>query len=258
MEEKYLTYERRGYIVTQHNDFIRKARFNLTLLEQKVFLYLVSRIRPDDDDFQWYEFTIDELCKVFGFTGTGNYNRLKAALKSLSDKSFYMVDGFGAETLVRWLSKIKLFPRSGVIHVKLDEDLKPYLLGLKKNFTPYQLENVLVMRSTHCILIYELLLSYSRSDEQRELKISVDELKSFLQVSENYGEWKDFRRWVLLPALQQINTYTDLQVTMEPVRRGRFIRELKFTLLRDEDTVRKWERATRREKALDGTGGNEK
>lgn len=252
MQERYYLEEQRAYVVTQHNDFIRKTHYNLTLVEQKVFLYLVSRIRPEDTEFDWYSFTIEELCKVFGYNNSGkNYNQLKKALKALRDKSLWLNVGEWEEA-VGWLHRVRLSPRSGVVEIKFNDVLKPYLLGLRKNFTPFQLENILVMRSVHCILIYELLLSYSRPGEPRDFIISVDRLKGFLQVSENYEDYNNFKRRVLEPSLKQINGYTDLQVTMKPIRQGRFIRDLQFILVRDDDPARHWDRAKQREKALDG------
>lgn len=251
MDLNYHIEEQRSYLVVKSNELIRKARFNLTLVEQKVILYLISKIKPEDEEFQWYSFSITELCRVFGFGDSGtNYKRLRDAIKALSDKSYWFDKGNGEDSLFRWIEKPTINRKTGIVRIRFDEDLKPYLIGLKQKFTAYQLENVLVMRSVYSILLYELFLSYARNDSPQEFSITVEQLKDYLYCSDNYQTYKSFRQWVLDPALNQINNYTDLQVTMTPIRKGRFINSLVFNLVIDDNAKSHWERASKRYQSL--------
>ena len=45
-----------GKKVNKSNDLIQRSRFNLSLQEQKIILYLISQITPYDHDFKLYEF----------------------------------------------------------------------------------------------------------------------------------------------------------------------------------------------------------
>lgn len=87
----------------------------------------------------------------------------------------------------------------------------PYLLELKKNYTKYQLQNIIPMKSKYGIRLYELLKSYLNLGKVR---FSIEELKIRLD-STNYTNLKDFKRRVLEPALKDIEVYSDL--TVEPV-----------------------------------------
>lgn len=40
---------------------------------------------------------------------------------------------------------------------KLNDDLKPFLLQLKEHYTQYTLDNIMAMKSTYSIRIFELL-----------------------------------------------------------------------------------------------------
>ena len=58
--------EEQSYLVVKHNDLIRKAQSFLTVTEQKVVLYLISLINPDDKDFDTVLVSISILCELFG------------------------------------------------------------------------------------------------------------------------------------------------------------------------------------------------
>ena len=68
--ETYL--ELRDKTVVKANDLIQKSRFNMTLQQQKMILFLISQVSPFDEDFKVYEFSIQEFCRVCGIRCFGN------------------------------------------------------------------------------------------------------------------------------------------------------------------------------------------
>lgn len=75
-----------NYLVVKSNDLIQKSRYNLTAQQQKVLLYLISKIQPDDTELKEYEFNIQEFCNVCGIDSTSgkNYDDLKKAISELT------------------------------------------------------------------------------------------------------------------------------------------------------------------------------
>jgi len=61
----------RSYKVIKSNDLIQKARFDLTVQEQKIILYLISKLKPDDDKSKTIKFEIKEFCSVCGINIRG-------------------------------------------------------------------------------------------------------------------------------------------------------------------------------------------
>ena len=88
-EQKYL--EIRKNTVVKANDLIQKSRFSLSLQQQKIVLYLISQIKPYDEDFKVYSFDIKEFCKVCGIDSDGGktYAELKEQIKAIRDKSLF-------------------------------------------------------------------------------------------------------------------------------------------------------------------------
>ncbi|MNG31189.1 Initiator Replication protein [compost metagenome] len=53
-------------------------------------------------------------------------------------------------------------------------------------------------------------------------------------LGEKYQSVKDMRRWVLEPALKELNAGTDLVVQVEPRRQGRKIVGFSFTITKND------------------------
>ncbi len=218
--------EMREYKIVKSNDIIQKARFGLTAQEQKVLLFIISRIKPTDESFTERSFQIIEFCRICGIDSNSgkNYKDIKNLLKSLRDKSVWVNTGNGTEVTMAWLSKVTINKNSGLINIKLDDDMKPYLLQLRKRFTQYDFIYTLAMRSQYSIRLYELLKSYEWTNSH---EFDVEALKQLL-YAETYKNFKDFRRKVLEIAMREIALYSDLNAYYEVVKEGKKINKLIF------------------------------
>ena len=223
LQEKYLVVKDQRVI--KSNELIQKSRFDLSLQEQKIILYLISQISPFDEEFKIYEFSIADFCKICGIdhTSGGNYADLKRAIKEISDKSIWIDLDEDEETLLRWIEKPKLNKRSGTIKIRLDEDMKPFLLQLKQNFTAYELIYTLRFRSKYSTRLFELVSSiHYRTLEEYSREYTIDELRRMMGA-ENYKTWQSFKERALIPAVNEINLYSDKNLKYEIIKRGRSV-----------------------------------
>ena len=219
IKDKYLVVKDQS--VFKSNDLIQKSRFNLSLQEQKILLYLISQITPYDEDFQLYEFSVSDFCRICGMSPTagGNYTELKAAIKSICDKSLWIQLAEGEETLLRWIEKPYINKRSGTIKIRLDKDMKPFLLQLKENFTSYELIFTLKFSSKYSIRLYELICSIHYHDlETYKRNYGLDELRQLLGA-ENYTTWQALKERVLVPAMNEINKFSDKNLSINPIKK---------------------------------------
>lgn len=239
----------RTYKVTKSNEMIQRARYDLNITELKLLAFIISRIKPTDTELQEYKFSIHDFCQVCGvdYKNGKNYIRIKAILKGLRDKSFWVKDPDGHEVLVGWLQKARIYKGSGKIEVKLDEDMQRFVLGLFENFTQYELISTLPMKSAYSFRLYELLKSYAY---QGGHTFYVDELKKTI-AAEHFQNFKDFRRRVLETAVREINTYTDIEIQWEPETFGRKVEKIIFHITQ-RDAWGRLEASTRAEEQLDG------
>lgn len=232
---------KREYWVVKGNELIQQNRFELSLPEQKTVAFICSMIKPIDAKdrakgvpFQLeYDFNIRDYCKVCGidYDAGKNYADVKATLKKLSDRSMWVTfeENPDEEVLCRWLSKVRTNKKSGIAHVELDRDMVPYLFDLGQKFTQYQLYNILAMKSSFSVRIYELMKSYAF---QKSKTFEVDELKRLLMVEDvkSYSNFNLFKTYVLDKAQTEINELTDLNIHFETILKGRKVVKVKFKI----------------------------
>lgn len=219
----------REYKVVKANEIVQKARYDLSITELKAFAFILSKIKPNDKENQEYSFSVKEYCQVCGidYKNGGNYVYIKSTLKGLRDKSFWLLDESGKESTVGWLGKVRLDKGSGKITVKLDEDIQKYVIGLFDNYTQYSLLSTLPMKSSYSFRIYELLKSYAFTKSHT---FDIDDLKSKLGAT-NYVNFKDFRKKVIEVAVKEINEYTDIEVSWQPITKGKKVVEVQFHII---------------------------
>lgn len=241
--------QRRSYKVVKANEIIQKARYDLSITELKIMSYIFSMVKPTDSIDQTYMFSVQDFCRVCGIDESSgkHYASIKRYLKGLRDKSFWLVQEDGSTTTVGWLAKATIVPKSGIAKVKLDEDIAKYVINLVDTpYTQYELICTLPMKSQYAIRVYELLKSYAY---RKKITFDVDELKAQL-VATHYENFKDFRVKVLEPSTREINLYTDIEVSWYPVKKGKKVIQITFTI-EERKQLARLEAFTRAEQMLD-------
>ena len=230
-DERLTIIKERSYEVTKGNEIIQRACHDLTAGEQKLFAFLVSKIRPDDPENQIYEFSLTEYCRVLGVEANNGKNNylVRKSIKALRDKSFQLKLENGTVTFCGWINKPWINEGSGKIRIRFDDDVQRFLVGLlnRGTYTQYQLLSILPMKSMYSIRIYELLKSYAY--QNRRQRFDLEDLKQSL-VCTHYKRFPDFRRKVLDPATMEINRYTDIEMSWDPVTTGRKVVALEFEI----------------------------
>jgi len=105
--------------------------------------------------------------------------------------------------------------------------LRPYLLELKREFTSYKLENVVKLKSSYAIRIYELLKQYEKLQERTFLLKS---LREMLGAEDIYPAYGNFKQRVLVPAQKELKKKTDISFEIEEVKKGRKVEKVKFLI----------------------------
>jgi plasmid replication initiation protein len=228
----------RNYQVIKSNDLIQNSRFELSMLEQRIILYLITKIKPEDTEFHEYEFNINNFCEVCGIekNNGGNIEALKTTIMNLANKSNWVKivkDGEEYETLLRWIDKVRIHTKKGTIKIRLDNDMKPYLLELRNRFTAYNYYYILAMKSKYSIRLYELLKSYEYIGQHT---FEIEKLKRMLSA-EKYASYKDFRVKVLDIAVREINEFSDITVMYCAEKNGRKYETIKFKIIPKTDTL---------------------
>lgn len=229
--------DRKQYVV-KANDLIRNTRYKLTTQQQKIILFAISKIKPNDKPDKQYELDISELCDACGLSidGTGYYYKsIKDDLRKLTTRLWVEMPD-KSETTVAWISDATIIPLSGKVYIKFHEKMAPYLFDLRERYTQYHLEDVLVFKGKYAIRLYEILRSYTTQKSledgiEKEVMFSVMELRHILAV-DSYPRWADFDRFVIKKAVDEINLCSDEMHVEYNVSRdgGRSIAKVNFII----------------------------
>lgn len=236
-QENAIKETRRLYVV-KANDLIRKTRYNLTAQQQKIVLFCISKIRPNDPPGTAYEIDIRELCEACNveYDNTGFYYKaIKTDILNLTQRYWVELPDRSIAT-VSWIGDAKITPYNSKVKIHFHPEMAPYLFQLRERYTQYRLEDVLPFKGKHAIRLYEILRSYVMAAEieegyQKRVTISLADLKHSMGI-ENYDRWINFERRVILSSVNEINRFSqDMQITYEPMKAGgRSIEKIVFTL----------------------------
>lgn len=221
--------------VAKSNEIIRSSRYSLSVHQQKMLLYMIGKIKPQDIGNETYVFNILDFCEAIGVEKNSNYYTvLKKQIKELRDSSVWVKVG-KKEILLAWLNTVEINEGSGEIAIKFHESVQPYLFELKEKYTSFRLSEVLTMRSKYSLRLYELLKSYAYGrdfDNYQEIEVSYtpDELITLLDAK-TYVRYYNLKQRALSPAVKEINeTSEEIHVRMEELHKGRAVARVIFII----------------------------
>lgn len=229
--------------VVMRNELIQKSRYDLTLTEQKIILFMVSKITPLDEPYKEYEFTYKEFESVCNLNRDGGKPKRLVidALKQLRTKPVEITLSENKKVITGWFNEATIDTDTQTVSIVFSKHLVPYLYNLQTFYTMFCLENVLPMNSKYAIRLYEYLKSIKSKGYKQT--VALEELRERCGVGDKYTKYKDLRVNVIEPALADINTYTDLEVKYKEIKTSRSITHLEFTILNYDTPERRINRS---------------
>jgi plasmid replication initiation protein len=158
------------------------------------------------------------------------YDDLKRAADRLFER-WLMIDTPDPEnpkaskTKTRWVQSVTYEDGGGAVTVMFAHKIIPYLAQLERCFTSYNLRQVAGFNSFYSHRIYELLVQFPKN---RERTVTVEWLRENFALKDTYPRIVDLKKWVIDPAIKDINEYTDLTVSYTQRKRGKTIEAFVF------------------------------
>jgi len=219
-------------LIVKSNALI-EASYQLNLNEQRLILACISKIRRDEavTDQIMYSISAAEFSKICETDIKTAYRDLEAAALSLKRRELQIIEKPNGEgrheekLIVNWVQSVKYVEGKGIVRLRFNHDMLPYLSELNKSFTSYKLKNVVRMSSSYGVRFYELIIQWKNLKER---EVSIDWLREILQLNGKYVAIKDFKKYVLEPGMKDINKNSDLWAKWEQKKEGRKVTHLKF------------------------------
>ena len=233
------------YLVYKHNNLI-ESRFELNKLEQRLILLaiVVTRLYKKNGSLKEnriIEISTDDYIEAFGVDLAAAYHSMNDALDSLYEKSFTpIVDiaNYDEPPLYHWLGHKGKRLSQGVIEFSFSEKALEYIIDLESNFTWYNLANVSKFNSEYSAPLYELVIKMRNTKDHTTRIYTIDEVRSFLGVKNEYHRDKKnpsktdvtaLRRSVIERAISDVNKLSDIIVSYAIHKSGKSIVGFQFS-----------------------------
>jgi len=214
-------------IATQDNELI-EACYSMSLNEKRLLLLVVSKVNsfdfPNSSDTREFTITAQEWTEVFG--GGNTYRIMKQASIDLMSRTFFLHKKTGHTKHLSWLMEADYYDNMGRVSVVFTPKVYARLTGLFHQFTQVNLLCMSQLRSIHSVRLYELLNQF-RSTGYRI--IALNDFRFAMDCLDKHELTSALKRYVLMPAIKELNKKSDLKVDVNMKRDGRNITHFEFT-----------------------------
>jgi plasmid replication initiation protein len=234
-----------GRWITMSNALTR-ASHGLTLSEKRLIMMAVaqldSRSNPPDSDLVT-EIRATEYAEQFDVDPSTAYRQMTAAADALYERSITFYEAAHHRKIkskpleptrikMRWVFMAKYHEGEGVIRLGWSPTLLPHLMGLRKQFTSYQLKQASALRSIYSWKLLELLMRFKTTGWA---EYTVEDFAESMGATEKQrANFNNIRRKIIDPAIKELTEKDHWIIELTTTKRGRRIRRLRFDFKRND------------------------
>ena len=229
--------------VTMSNALTR-AGHGLTLAEKRIVASAVSKLDSrrvlKPGEVPRTRITAAEYAEAFGVDLDTAYDQLQSAAKALYNRSItfyepaFRRDGKPLQPTVvrmRWVGEARYHEGEGWVELAWWPRLLPHLVGLRQQFTSYQLQQASALRSIYSWRLLELLTRFE-STGWAEYTIE-DFCASMDATPKQAADFAAVRRKIIEPAVKELTEKDGWLIQWQPIKAGRKVKAVRFTFMRD-------------------------
>jgi plasmid replication initiation protein len=230
--------------VTMSNALTR-AGHGLTLAEKRLITLAVSKLdsmkimRPGEM-LPSVKITAAEYAEQADCSMPTAYQALQEAAKNLFERKLTFFEpahkrnGKPLKPIrndMRWVGRCKYHEGEGWVQLAWWPDLIPSLVGLRKQFTSYQLKQAAALRSVYSWRLLELLTRFKSSGMA---EYTIEDFATSMDATEKQREnFNNIKRRIIEPAVKELTEKDGWLIDWEPIKAGRKVKSVRFTFKRD-------------------------
>lgn len=206
----------------------------LSINSAKLICSAIMQVVRDDIELKPYIITISELSNLLNISKSNLYRDIEKITDEILTSHVDVRMEYGEKLKwkkINWVSFIEYQSDAGVA-IKLNNDLKPYLLNLREKYTQYTLDNILAMKSIYAIRIFELLqekiIVKLIPKNGLYIEMSVKYIRECCDCEDKYEKFSHFKSRVLDTAVNEINRVTLYHINYTYIKKGKLIDGIKF------------------------------
>ena len=242
--------------ISKSNTLI-EAGFDLTLAEHDLMTLAINKLHKQDTGNHEVFITAQEFAVANKISESHAYQQLKATADKLMERQLKFplyVDldkkrnkepnivcvvppKHGRYETVptkhNWLQSVGYMESNGFIYLLFTDPIRFLIDKTGDAYTTYNFTNTIEMKSFGGKRLYEMVCKWK--DLGKTKMMYIDEWKNFFGVTDKYGKVFEFKRWVLLPAIAEVNAQGDFRISLKQEKIGRNITH--FQILIKKNTV---------------------
>lgn len=200
---------------------INEAVFNLSAMSLDLLCMILAQIKKEDSEFKFYKLGVSTIEKRIN--KKLNRDSFKKSIQELESATLDI-----SNESIKWFEIFNFESSNGILEVKLNEQLKPYLLNLESKFVLAQLDSILNLNGYYSKRFYLLLAQYKK---MQKCKYDLIKLHKILSTPNSLQKlYSNFKSRVLDFSMNEINQNTELKVEYEENKIGKSVNSLNFRI----------------------------
>lgn len=214
--------------ITQSNQLV-EASYTLTLNEKRLLMLGLSTVDPRRalrrEERISFQVTVDQWAERF--PDEKPWRAMKRAADTMMTRYVTLHPKTGRLKKITWFESVEYIEGEGRVEIELGHSVSLRLAGMIDEFTRIELTAVQQLRSFYSIRLYELVSQFRSTGYRR---ITVEDFRVAMDCISTHAEMKALKRYVLNPALKELNAKTDIKVICTDVKKGRKIVGFEFII----------------------------
>lgn len=203
--------------------------FKSMSVDEKRILIIASPVARNIDATEQDSILISaqQFAEECGIKVNSAYKQIEIASKKLVDRSFSYTNEKGKKVYSNWV--IDATYEDAGVNLRFTSVVLMMLKILDKYnpYTRYKKDVVLKLKKDYSIDFYHLA---KKSEKLGSFELTIDSMFIEFGLPESYRDLRNLKRRVLKDPIDEINKYTDIDLTYEPIKKGRSVVAFKFTV----------------------------
>ena len=238
------------YVVKDHtitmSNALTRAGHTLTLAEKRIVMLAISKLNPLNPvptsasiSPPCTKITAAEYAEAFNIEMNTAYEQLQSATKHLYSRSIMFFepahkragkDIKPPRSVMRWVGRATYHEGEAWVELAWWPEILPHLLGIKRNFTEYQLSQVTALRSIHSWRLLELLMRFKSTGWA---EYTVEDFSVSMEATERQkADFAKIRTQIIEPAVKELTDKDAWKIEWETIKAGRKVKSVKFKFSR--------------------------
>ena len=258
----FYTEKTKDISISKSNTLI-EAGFDLTLAEHDLMTLAINKLHKQATGNHEVFITAQEFAAANKISNSHAYQQLKATADKLMERhlKFPLYIDLDKKqnkepnavcvvppkhgryetvpTKHNWLQSVGYMESNGFIYLLFTDPIRFLIDKTGDAYTTYNFTNTIEMTTFGGKRLYEMVCKWK--DLGKTKLMYIDEWKEFFGVVDKYPRTAEFKRWVLLPAIAEVNSQGDFRISLKQEKVGRSITHFQILIkkLKTEKTKEK-------------------